>query len=212
MVVYADYTCSDPTYPFLKSSNDFSGNFCAKKNINLNKDTNKDDFCYIDFKIKPELVKYYANNKINKCKTLNKINKIYLSEDLNIDENQLMIDNKKIPININMSCNQGSKNTDEYGYSTPTLYDQCQSGIEGSYNNSLKGWYGDVSSGNNVYRRRNQWKDRDYYREGYDQSNMSTLTNRKNGNELDSNFTQNNTIGMPYATYIPYDKYNNNNR
>ena len=71
-----------------------------------------------------------------------------------------------------------------------------------------------MSSGNNVFRRRNQWQDRDYYKEGYEQSNMSTLTNRelRNGvnnngvNGVNNNSKKNNTKSTPYTPYIPYQR------
>jgi hypothetical protein len=237
MKVTVDHTCDDLSYPYPKTSNDFEGKYCTSKDIDLNKYTNKNDFCYIDSNIPPDLVKYYATNNIKKCSSnnnkyhdkLNEDTKKY-QEDLNIDKNQLMFDNKKSIININMSCNQ-AKNTDEYGYSgygTPTLYNQCSnkgsdnqcsnnkgSANEGNYYNTLQGWYGDMSSGNNVFRRKNQWKDRDYYKEGYEQSNMSTLTNRElrnssNNNGVNSNSTKNNTKNntnnTPYTQYTPYQR------
>jgi hypothetical protein len=244
MKITADYTCDDPLYPYPKISNNFPGKYCAKQDIDFNKSIETKDFCYIDSNISPELVTYYANNGIKKCssKDVQKYNekntikaKVNLTEDqrkfydskinedkrnyhadLNIDKNQLMVDNKKIPININMSCNQGGRNTDEYGYSsysgygTPTLYNQCPTSVEGNYNNSLQGWYGDMFAGNNVYRRRNQWQDRDYYKEGYDQSNMSTLTNRAISNGLNNNVTKNNTVGVPFAPYTTYSPANVN--
>ena len=245
MKVTVDHTCDDLSYPYPKISNDFQGKYCTSKDIYLNKNTNKNDFCYIDSNIPPDLVKYYATNNIKKCSSnnkkyhdskLNEDTKNY-QDDLSIDKNQLMFDNKKSIININMSCNQG-KNTDEYGYSgygTPTLYNQCSnnkgsdnqcsnnegSNNQGNYHNTLQGWYGDMSSGNNVFRRRNQWQDRDYYKEGYEQSNMSTLTNRElrngvnnngvnnngvNNNGVNNNSKKNNTKSTPYTPYIPYQR------
>ena len=79
-----------------------------------------------------------------------------------------------------------------------------------------------MSANNNVYRRKKQWKDRDYYREGYGQgygrpnfsSSQDTSKNYGNyGNASMSNSEIERTvIGAPYATYTPYSKVNQINQ
>ena len=97
--------------------------------------------------------KYY-NSKIEEDK------RKYRS-DLNLDRNQVMVDNGKTPININMSCNQGGRGEPDVsprgGYGTPNLHETCFS-PGGCYGKTLNYWYGDQNAGNNVGKRR-MWRD-----------------------------------------------------
>ena len=228
--------CTDPNYPYFRTSPSFTGKYCTKENISFDDSINKKDFCYIrDEDMLPSLSKSFNNMGIKECdtkskkhehsndnvsnniktkvnlqedqrkyydSTINEDNKKYKA-DLTWDRNQLMVDNNRTPININMSCNQGSKGgyQDEYGYSgygTPNLYDNCVYNNNGCYTDTLQNWYGDMSASNNVYRRRQRWRDRDYYREGYGRPNYS-LTHAPSDNT---------DIGAPYSTYTPYSTVN----
>jgi hypothetical protein len=134
----------------------------------------------------------------------------YKSE-LTLDRNQVMVDNNRTPISINMSCNQGGGKSGEKddcggdgygGYGTPNLYERCvNKNCKGCYGNTLDSWYKDEGAGNSVCRRKKQWQDRDYYQYGYGQPNMSTLTNRT---------TSTNTIGAPFSNFTPYAPVNQN--
>ena len=142
--------------------------------------------------------KYYDSN-------INEDKRKYQTEQT-WDRNQLMVDNNRTPININMSCNQGGRrgDVDEYGYysgyGTPNLYNQCVYNNKGCYGDTLNNWYGDMSDSNNVYRRRKRWADRDYYREGYGQPNFSTTQPLSMSNDEISRTV----IGAPYSMYTPY--------
>jgi hypothetical protein len=133
------------------------------------------------------------------------------NSELTLDRNQVMIDNNRTPISINMTCNQGGgKNRggddcgrDRYGgYKTINLYEKdATKNIKGCYGNTLDAWYKDEGAGNSVCRLKKQRYDRDYYQYGDRQPNMSTLTNR----------TMNtNTIGEPFSNFTPYAMVNQN--
>ena len=99
--------------------------------------------------------------------------RIYKSE-LTLDRNQVMVDNNRTPININMSCNQGSGKGnetdgcgedgyggyryDDYrygGYGTPNLYERCSNKNSKGYNgNTLDDWYKDGGTSNSICRRK----------------------------------------------------------
>jgi len=139
--------------------------------------------------------------------------------DLTLDRNQLMVDNNRTPININMSCNQGGRRgyQDEYGhysgYGTPNLYNECvYNNRRGCYSDTLNNWYNDMSANNNVYRRRRQWQDRDYYREGYGRPNYSSSRYNSRNNSMSNSEIGRTVIGAPYATYTPYSKVNQANQ
>lgn len=136
--------------------------------------------------------------------------------DLTLDRNQVMIDNNRTPISINMSCNQGDGKSgkgddcggDGYGgYKTTNLYEKCATkNTKGCYGNTLDAWYRDGGSGNSVCRRKKQWQDRDDYQYGDGQPNMSTLTNRK----MNTHTMNTHIIGAPFSNFTPYATVNQN--
>jgi hypothetical protein len=138
--------------------------------------------------------------------------------DTNFDRNQVMIDNEKTPININVSCNQSKA---PWWAKTPDLYqnrfdekindDKC-------YNNTLNYWYNQGFDGNNVNLMGRRW--RSGY--GYGPSMSSSMFYPETGRdswfrspanvleERDEN-RRKQVIGAPYAPYQPYAKVNEEN-
>ena len=224
--------CTDPNYPYFRTSTSFTGEYCAKEDIPFEDSITKKEFCYVkDKDMLTSLTNSFNNMGIKACDTKtkdkqhsnerisNKLKaKVNLTDDqrkyydskvnedkrkyqadLTWDRNQIMVDNNRTPININMSCNQGRRGGyyDEYGYSgygTSNLYNDCVYNNQKCYADTLNNWYGDMSASNNVYRRRQRWRDRDYYREGYGRPNYSLTHAPSNNTE----------IGAPYSTYTPY--------
>lgn len=81
--------------------------------------------------------------------------------DAQFDRNQVMVDNERTPININVSCNQSKA---PWWARTPDRYHrQFDSGWDGvdsdrCYGNSLRYWYGHNENGNNVYLAGRRWR------------------------------------------------------
>lgn len=201
--------CKDPHYPYFQTSNFLTGKYCTKENIPLKESINNKEFCYLkDSGLSSSLLKKFKKEGIHECNIKNNKNKPsnnnkHYNNKVNLNDEQYMVDNNKTPININMSCNQGRAGnySDEYGYTeypgygTPNTYNECNNKFK---EDTLQNWYGDMSANNNVYRRRQRWRDRDYYREGYGRPNYS----------LSHKPSKNTDIGLPYSTYLPYSPIN----
>ncbi len=199
--------CTDPNYPYFRTSTSFTGKYCTKQDIPFDDSISKKEFCYIkDKDIPPSVTNQFHNMGIRVCDTnqttynhYSNENKRKYKENITLDRNQLTVDNNKTPIHITMSCNQGSRRGyyDEYGYSgygTSNPYKDCVYNNRKYNDNTLHNWYGDMSASNNVYRRRQQWEDTNDYRKRYTKPHYSLTHTSSNNSE----------IGAPYSSYTPY--------